>query len=386
MTKKILITAGQVYGKLDDNKLLGNRTKGKWAVQLALWLKGVYGNDAEVTVLVPDILDELLMSELIKNPIKFFRHKGFDEYRQKCLELAPLMDAAIMASAVVNWIPKEPFKGKMPTDKQEMNIPFYLAPRVINEMKQKNPKLTLIGCKMLIDSEPEDLIEAAYNVLLNSKSNMVIANDMGHGLRTKHIVYQDRSVITYDDYFEGFYMAIADAIYDKHYRTEYEGWGTNCFDQGATAEACKIFDQIVDENRKRFFKPLKKDSRVFGSVLVPINRGLAFESWIVSPREKNELFTSKEATRVSGASDLDAGVIQTGSNTHVTGKKASLNAPLLIRVAKKYQPKAVLHLHEQLPDAPTVPYAPPGTFRDGNRDIPADTFNIEHHGFIKCIY
>jgi len=28
---KVLITAGQVYGRLDDNKLVGNRVRGIWA-------------------------------------------------------------------------------------------------------------------------------------------------------------------------------------------------------------------------------------------------------------------------------------------------------------------------------------------------------------------
>ena len=65
--------------------------------------------------------------------------------------------------------------------------------------------------------------------------------------------------------------------------------------------------------------------------------------------------------------------------------KASLNAPLLFRHAEKFNCKYVLHLHEQLPDVPTVEYAPPGTTRDNLREIPAKTYNIEGHGFIACL-
>lgn len=51
----------------------------------------------------------------------------------------------------------------------------------------------------------------------------------------------------------------------------------------------------------------------------------------------------------------------------------------------KGRPMAMLHLHEQLPGVPTVPYAPPGTVRDNEREIPGPVFNIEGHGFIACL-
>ena len=52
VSKKILITAGTVYGPLDDNKLVGNRVRGIWATRFARWL---LHRGHHVTLLVADI-------------------------------------------------------------------------------------------------------------------------------------------------------------------------------------------------------------------------------------------------------------------------------------------------------------------------------------------
>ena len=65
--------------------------------------------------------------------------------------------------------------------------------------------------------------------------------------------------------------------------------------------------------------------------------------------------------------------------------KATLNAPLLIKVGEKFGADAVLHQHRQLEGVPTVPHAPPGTVRDNDRDVPGPAFNIEGHGFVAGV-
>jgi len=374
--KKILITAGPVYGSLDANKLVSNRIRGIWAVKFGHYLvrKG-----HAVTLLVADTFQHQPSMG-----IEVVRHKGFDDYMDKCGELALTHDSAVMAAAVVNWIPKEPYPTKMPTDGYKegdvINVPFILAPRVINRMKIANPKLTLIGCKMLVGATHEDLIEAAYHVLLAARCNLVIANDMGRGLRTKYLVHKDRAVVTHQDDWNGFYADILAVIEDEHYQTLWQRAHPD-FAEGIRdefPEEVALFDRIVEENRDRFTRPIEGESRVFGAVAVKLSGW----GWLCSPREKSGMFTSKDAVVVTGwEAELDS-----SPTVHVEGKtRATLNAPLLIAVGVTYKAKAVLHLHEQLPDVPTVPHAPPGTVRDNNRIIPGPEFNIEGHGFIKCL-
>lgn len=374
--KKILITAGPVYGILDANKLVSNRIRGIWAVRFASYL---VARHHQVTLLVADTM-QVQKSE----GIEIVRHKGFHDYMDKCEELAQTHDAAVMAAAVVNWIPADPYEGKMPTEGYDegdtMMVPFVLAPRVINRMKIINPELTLIGCKMLVNAEHEALVEAAYHVMLNAHCNLVIANDMGRGLKTKYLVHKDRTVVTHEDDWNAFYADLLAVIEDEYYRTSVVPLSEPFKDANLNdfTEQYALFDRIVEENLDRFVKPIGGENRVFGSLAVKLP-GLG---WLCSPREKGVGFTSKDAVVVVGW------VAETGSPTtvYVWGdNKATLNAPLLIAVGETNEAKAVLHLHEQLPDVPTVPHAPPGTVRDNNRIIPGPAFNIEGHGFIQCL-
>lgn len=370
---RVLITAGTVYGPLDANKLVGNRVRGLWAAQFAEYLlqKG-----HEVTLLIPDTMPKEVLYKhvLIRGSLHVMEHKGFWDYEKACVALAREHDAAVMAAAVVNWIPAEPFEGKMPTKGYKegdiLQVPFILAPHVIDKMKVANPKLTLIGCKMLVNATEGDLIEAAYGVLLKAKCNAVVANDMGRGLKRKLVVHQDRTVLEYNDDFEGFYANLLGHIEDIHYSTQQEEWSPLC-----EGDIRPRFDAVVTKYRGRFIRRAGDSDRVFGAVFVPSQ---FFAKGLVSPREKGALFTSSDAVLLETVINRVCYVL--GTN------KATLNAPLLHRVSVAY-PKAaaILHLHEQLSGVVTVPYAPPGTARDNEREIPGPVFNIEGHGFIACL-
>ena len=368
MTKRVLITAGPVYGRLDDNKLVSNRVRGIWAVRFArhLYEQGFY-----ITLIIPDTMG---VDSDLENRYGFqiFRHSGFYDYERLCVEQAPRHSAAIMAAAVVNWIPSAPIRGKMPTKQYKpgdvIQVPFTLAPYVIDQMKKANPRLTLIGCKMLVGSEESELISAAYGVLLKAKCHAVVANDMAKGLKRKLIVNKDRSVQVFDDDFKGFYDTLVSLIHDDYYQTRLRSKP-----ERESSPADQIFDGLVSKHQYRFL-PVE-GGRVFGALLVrcPKSKG-----WLVSPREKGEAFTADDAVLVLETDWLSLSLT-------VSGKiKASLNAPLLIRYSEEYNLDSVLHFHEQVSGLPTLPYAPPGTGRDSHRPLDkldlSQGFNIEGHG------
>ena len=359
---KILITAGAVYGRLDDNKLVSNRSRGIWAMAYA---EHLVEQGHEVHLLVPDTL--VLPDSMAQVQCNVLRHAGFADYRRVCNIVAPKVDAAVMAAAVVNWIPADPIVGKMatkgfkPGDIQQ--IPFVLAPHVIDEMKKLNPNLTLIGCKMTSGANLDDLVEAAYETLLRAHCNVVVGNDL-RGLKQKFLVYCDRTVQAFQVYDPAFFATLDAVLADEHYHTR----GFPALNVGAPA----IFDRIVDKYRAKF---VQKSGRVFGAVCVPLGPQITSTCW-VSPREKGQAFTSEDAVKID---DIAHRMISA-----VGPAKPTLNAPLLCRVAQKYG-KPVLHLHEFAAGAPYVPYAPPGTVRDNDRAIPGPVFNIEGHGMIAAL-
>lgn len=385
---KTLITAGTVYGLLDDNKLVGNRVRGIWAAKYAEYLCREKG--WPVMLLVADI-QEREIRRMVDHPekglppgLEFITHRGFYNYRDKVMWAFRDQgcQAAVLAAAVVNWIPEKPFEGKMPTVGvgDRMNVPFILAPRVIDEVKKVHPGTTLIGCKMTIGETHEGLINAAYKTLLGARCNAVVANDMKTGLRAKTLVYQDRTeqAFEFGDSDAGFYEALYKILADQHYHTSVEGSIGS-----VKADVAAVFNRFVARYRTRFTRRLPDGNFVFGALGVPYNGPEAHpdlrKEILFSPREKGELFDSRSAVLVV---DID----HAERKISTFGGKATLNAPLLSRHLAKY-PKAygVLHLHEQLPGVPTVPYAPPGTVRDSYREAPGPVYNIEGHGFIACL-
>jgi hypothetical protein len=385
--KHVLVTAGTVYGRLDDNKLVGNRIRGVWATRFSRWLAS---RGYSVTLLLPDTFDKVSFEQLMRDtpPTRFVlgapfptfdvRYQtGYTDYAAQCYELAPKVDAAVMAAAVVNWIPKSPIKGKMPTDGfaegAEQLIPFILAPRVIDRMKKLNPKLTLIGCKMTSGAEKLTTLKAAYQTLLKAHCNVVVANDLSR-LKHKMLVYPDGNAEGMLEGFEQFYQHLEAVITDEHYHTEKtEG------PQGSATAARDLsfarakFDSLCAKYRHRFVKRGEESDRVFGAIAVRIDD----HHWLVSPREKGFMFSSEEAVIVTSMNTA-ARVVFT-----VRGQKATLNAPLLLRVMDRFKANAVIHLHEESKDWPTLPYAPPGTERDNNRTFETPAFNIDGHG---CVF
>ena len=385
MAKRVLITAGPVYGRLDDNKIVSNRSRGLWAVRFADSLLDL---GYEVTLLVADVAREMMMearlsSKYSEKPARVIEHHGYDDYRRICRELAPQMDAAVMSAAVVNWIPEEPFPGKMPINIDRQLIPFILAPKVIREMKVANPKLTLIGCKLLFGGDVDALIEAAYRVVLDARCNAVVANDARLGLRRKFVVHQDRTVIEYNNNFAAFNIHLRKLIEAEYYSTEVYAAGTvaDHFLPADLVRARQLFNVMVDRYRLLFLRPTQDSDRVFGAVATRIG-----DRYLVSPREKGGLFTAEDAVAVMGFRPRKVLVV---------GGKASLNAPLLIKHLEKFpQAAAVVHVHDNAPagaslciaaDFRTVPYAPPGTVADNDRLIPGPCYKIEGHGWIIAV-
>lgn len=382
MSKQIVITAGPVYGKLDDNKLVSNRSRGLWATSLAYHLVEL---GHHVAMIVPDIMEQEFLrripDEYIHDPktgrgVLVLPHEGYDDYRKMCNRLAPEADTMIMAAAVLNWIPETPFPGKMPTDKHRMDIPFILAARVISEMKAKNPLMTLIGCKLLFSGDVDTLVNAAYHVLLQSRCNAVIANDAKLGLKKKFVVHQDRSVATFDNDFNGLYKHITAIIDDVHYRTEKLHLSCNL-----NLKSSRVFTAIVEKRRTWFTRRVADSDFVFGAVAVRNFHPDEKNYFYTTPREKGEMFGVDDAVEVR--------IDRETRTVFTSGGKATLNAPLLIRHLQKFpQAAGVLHYHGEPPkqgEAPIAPYAPPGTARDNEREIPALHYFIEGHGWIIAV-
>lgn len=274
--------------------------------------------------------------------------------------MAPQMDAVILGAAVANLIPKEPYPGKFPSHNYNpgnvINIPFTIAPRIIDQVKSVAPNTVLFGFKLLSGVPHEELVRVAYDVVLESRATAIFANDTTD-LSKKYAVTKERSEIPLDvSEYAGF---IVDAINDKYYRTEF------CEPQPVSPEALDEFETYKRCYADKFTE-IHGGQYLFGTIAVRTQHG-----FLTAARGKREL---EETVQVMGVSD-DCIVTVAG-----IGRKATLNAPLLDHILN-IVPKthAIVHYHQQEATLPTLPYAFPGTVRDSKRDI-RGSFNIAHHG------
>lgn len=365
--KKILVTGGPVHAYLDPVKIITNKFKGGLMVQLAEDL----GCCHEVTMLCTKATLPSNTSWIGGNVV---HHDGFEDYRKKVMELAPEMDAVILGAAVANLIPKNPLKEKFPSHNYKVGdtipIEFTIAPRVIDEVKSvMKPGAHLFGFKLLAGQPHEELVRAAYEVLLSSHATAVIANDPTKGLENKFIVTKERGV--HPVHLNKLKDFIMNVIEDRYYTTAAITWAPECF-TGSWIFSWMLVKQLIEKHQPLF---VEVDELKFGTVAWRFERqngGLAFVTTARGKRESGELIAVMDVNHNSRVVTV---LVEKSKST-----KATLNAPLLARIFEaRPDVHGILHFHRQEPGLVTQPYAPPGTVRDTDRDV-SRPFNIEGHG------
>ena len=213
-------------------------------------------------------------------------------------------DAFIMAAAVANLIPSDPYDGKFPSHKykvgEQFDIRFEIAPRAIDIIKQINPRAALVGYK-LFDGPEEELIEAARITLRESKANIIFANTPEDAKDRKFAVMQDNTVLpcSFDEH-----LTLIDRLIDAEYfRTIIEPMTE---DEANSVNIRKVLNIV---------KMYEKSMNGFGTVAVPI------------PNVKNMLFAT--TARGHNGDPVIVRSVDFDEHTITATAKATLNAPAL---------------------------------------------------------
>lgn len=370
--KRILVTGGPVYAYLDAVKIISNRFRGGLMAELASNLRLYTTIKAQSSSRLIDTEVIYLTCRSAKHPhpsVKVVYHDGFEDYMAKVKELAPQVDAVVHGAAVANLIPWDPIQGKFPSHNYKVGEPipllFKIAPRVIDEVKKVAPKVHLFGFKLLSGVDHDELIRAAYQVLRGSKATAVFAND-AKDLKQKYAVTKERGV--HPMKFEDMAQWIHEIIDDEYYRTVYV---KKC--PAPLEEDLKRFRETIEKSRHNFFTT--EDGYIFGTVAIRMKKGFLTtgrgkKEWLKDGKPNSELDQWTWVRKVDHEK----------RTVHVPISKATLNAPLLDQIFSRFpEVETIIHFHEINDVYPTLPYAPPGTVRDSQREI-TGSFNIEGHG------
>jgi len=147
--KKILITAGPTYEKIDDVRYISNHSSGKMGFALAEEAIKIGG---EVTLIAGPVSLETPEGVIRINV------KTASEMHQAVLSQYKEANIIIMAAAVADFTLEKPHSGKIKKDAQEQGMTLNLVPSVdiLSELgKNKNEKQVLIGFALESENEME---------------------------------------------------------------------------------------------------------------------------------------------------------------------------------------------------------------------------------------
>lgn len=365
---KILFTLGPIPAKLDSVKYLTNRFKGGLAWKTAIELCKEHGH--EVTVVkwkyhdVPDGSD-----------ISIINVEDIYDYRDTVLKTKA--DVYVLAAAVANLMPSNPWKGKFASHNYKIgdrfNIEFEIAPRIIDLVKKEYPRSALVGYK-LYDGTDEQLIEAGWETLINSKANIVFANHPAWAKERKIMLTSDGSEIytSFDEHIKWIDKLANSKYYitQAQEKVDLERPHKTWFDlsTGITQKEHEEINAIAG-----MYPKFQKRGMTFGCFAYRLDNG----QFITTSRGKKESGFSRVISV-----DHEKRIIE------VKNTKATLNAPLLDNVFKNNpQYKILIHSHKNIEGFLHLPYELPGTDREVEiaKNIHFELsvgFNIQNHGYI----
>jgi phosphopantothenoylcysteine decarboxylase/phosphopantothenate--cysteine ligase len=187
--KKVLISAGGTYEAIDPIRGISNRSSGKMGTEIA---KEAFIRGAEVTMLLGEV------SVPVPQSFESIKTLSSKEMNEKALEIIPEFDIFVSAAAVSDFSPSLVENSKISSD-SKLELELKPNPKIINQIKQKNPDIFLVGFKAEYNVSENELIELAKKQIVNSDSDLVVANDVsidgsGFGSDENKVILVDHEV------------------------------------------------------------------------------------------------------------------------------------------------------------------------------------------------
>ncbi len=147
--KTILLTAGPTYEPIDPVRFIGNHSSGKMG-----------------TAIAEELANQGAIVELVAGPINYeTKHSNINihkvntaqEMYEKCMEIFPKTDAAIMAAAVGDYTPVHSSDKKIKRDNKNLTIELKANPDIAAELgKIKSKSQILVGFALETDNEEQN--------------------------------------------------------------------------------------------------------------------------------------------------------------------------------------------------------------------------------------
>jgi phosphopantothenoylcysteine decarboxylase/phosphopantothenate--cysteine ligase len=177
--KRILISYGGTIEYIDPIRVISNTSTGKMGISL---VKNAVYYGSQVTIVKGLTNFNIENDDLYSNHIvKIHEVKTSDQMYNVILnELKSFSyDIVILAAAVSDFKPSTYSEFKVPSDTLSLNIHLVPTIKIIDNIKNINKDLFLVAFKADYNTSVDSLLLKAYNKLLKSNTDLVVANDVG---------------------------------------------------------------------------------------------------------------------------------------------------------------------------------------------------------------
>ena len=188
--KKVLVSAGSTYEKIDEVRGITNRSSGKMGIEIA---KEAFIRGADITLIKGQ------MTADVPNVFNVVEVESSAEMHYAVSKLATKNDVFVSAAAVSDFKVKNAEADKISSD-TDITIELERTPKILNDVKEINPNIFLVGFKAVHNLSDEELLNAAKQRMEQSSADLMVANDVavegaGFGSDDNQVVLMDDEII-----------------------------------------------------------------------------------------------------------------------------------------------------------------------------------------------
>ncbi len=187
--KKILITAGPTRAYLDAFRYITNPSSGKMGVALA---ENALNRGAKVTIIYgpgtakPPTYAKIVNITSTEDMLQAVKQELSNEKYH----------IAVLSAAAADYGAPDRINEKTPSGKDQWTINLKPLPKVVENVKKIDPNVYLVGFKAEYDLSDDELIQRAYDRMIDSGMDLIVANDVarkstGFGTDTNEVFIVD---------------------------------------------------------------------------------------------------------------------------------------------------------------------------------------------------
>ena len=183
---QILVTAGPTWVPIDSVRVMTSLFSGETGLIIARYFAEL---GAEVDLLMgPGRAKITKQDEKSLAITRFCYYDELDQLIEQKIK-SHHYHIIIHSSAVADYTPKNIFKGKISSAKDNFTIALTPTKKLIDKIRNLSPHSFLVKFKLEVNSNKDTLLDIAHKSLHNSKADLIVVNDFTKIDKQQHIAY-----------------------------------------------------------------------------------------------------------------------------------------------------------------------------------------------------